>query len=314
MPEEFISQEELNLLFETLGRWGKSSTVEDEKVKPLDLSLFDRIHASRIVGLELIFERWINGLRKGLTSLIVTIPDVLKESVSIIGFKDFTTKLPYPCAIGLFNIEPLRGQSFIAIDPKLINIIVSRVFGGSAKPYEVEGREFTRIEIKLIHKLLNICYQELETTFGTIIDAKIKPISIETNPALLTIARPKEKFILLKVKILIEGNEGYLYLALPEASIAPYKDILKGSTDLRSRQVEKYSFKIFQKIPLEVEVILGSSQISFKKLLELKKGDVITLDRLLKEPLEVKVKGIPKFLAFLGQAGKRKAIKIYKYI
>lgn len=313
MAEEFISQDELSLLLETLGK-AEKKVLKEEKVKPLDLTIFDHIHASRLVGLELIFERWISGLRKSLTSLVVAIPEIIKDKISTVEFKDLISELPSPCPVGIFNIEPLKGQSLIVIDPKLINITISNIFGGGARPYETEGKEFTRIEMKLIDKFLNICYQEFETALSTVINVKITSLGIETNPALLTIARPREKFILMQLKIVIEGSEGYIYLALPEASISPYKDILKGSLDLKLKQMQKDSFNIFKNIPIKMDVILGTSQISFKRLIELKEGDVIVLDRFLREPLEVKIEGKPKFFAFLGQSGNKKAIKIYKHV
>ncbi len=314
MADEILSQEEINLLLQTLGKEERKETVvEEEKVKPLDLTLFEHISAGRIAGLELIFERWINGLRKGLTSLIVTIPDIFKESVGIVRFGDFVSKLPLPCAIGIFNIEPLRGQCLLAIDPRLIYIVISSVFGGSIRQYKIEGKEFTRIEMRFIQKLLNLCYQELELAWNTVMKVKIVPLSIETNPTLLTVARSKEKFILLKLTLIVEGSEGYIYLAIPEASIAPFKDLLKGATEIRSR-FNQNTVEVFQRIPLRLEVILGETQISFKKLLELEVGDTITLDSSVKGPLKVRVEGVPKFLAFLGQLGKKKAVKIYKHI
>lgn len=313
MADEILSQEEMKLLLQTFEK-GKKEISSEEKVKPLDITLFEHISAGRIAGLELIFERWINGLRKGLTSLIVTIPDIFKESVNIVRFGDFVAKLPLPCAVGIFNIEPLRGQCLIAIDPRLIYIVISSVFGGSAKQYKIEGKEFTRIEMRFIQRLLNLCYQELELAWSTVMKVRIVPINIETNPTLLTVSRAKEKFILLKLTVIIEGSEGYIYLAIPEASIAPYKDMLKGTTEIKSKSAQKDPIKAFQKIPLKLEVLLGGSQISFKRLLELKQGDVIILDKSVKEPLEVKVEGLSKFLAFLGQLGRKKAIKIYKHI
>ncbi len=313
MADEILSQEEMKLLLQTFEK-GKKEISSEEKVKPLDITLFEHISAGRIAGLELIFERWINGLRKGLTSLIVSIPDIFKESVSIVGFGDFISKLPFPCAVGIFNVEPLRGQCLIAIDPRLIYIIISSVFGGSVRNYKVENKEFTRIEMRFIQKLLNVCYQELELAWSTVMKVKITPIGIETNPTLLTVARAKEKFILLRLAIIIEGSEGYIYLAIPEASILPYKDMLKGTAEIKSKTEQKDLVKAFQKIPVKLEVILGRSYINFKKLLELKQGDVIVLDKTIREPLEVKVEGVLKFLAFLGQLGKKKAIKINKYI
>lgn len=314
MANEFLSQEEINLLLKTLGKEEeKKEVVQEERIKPIDLSLFEHISAGRVPGLELIFERWINGLRRGLTSIIVAIPSIFKESVSLVRFGDFITKLPLPCAIGLFNIQPLRGTCLLIIDPKLIYIAISSIFGGSAKPYKIEGKDFTRIELKLIQRLLNVCYQELEMAWSTVMDVKVNPIGIETNPTLLTVARAKEKFIIMKLIIVIEGSEGYMHLAIPDSAIGPYRDILKGSPEVKSKGVDNRILRSIQKVPLKLEAILGRSQISFKRLLELNKGDVLILDRLLREPLEVRIEGVPKLLAFLGQVSRRKALKVYGY-
>ncbi|MCS6998582.1 MAG: FliM/FliN family flagellar motor switch protein [Aquificaceae bacterium] len=315
MADELLSQEEINLLLKGLGKEEeKKRVVEEEKVKPLDLNLFEHISAGRVPGLELIFEKWISGLRRGLTSLVVTIPSIFKESVNIVKFGDLVTKLPMPCAIGLFNIEPLRGVCLLIIEPKLVYIMVSSVFGGSAKPSKVEDRDFTRIEIKLIQKLLNVCYQELEIAWGTVMNVKISPVGMETNPALLTVARSKEKFLLLKLLVVIEGSEGYIYLAIPDGAITPYKDMLKGSPEVRSKGLDDAIFRSFQKVPIKLEVLLGEAYISLRRLMELKEGDTITLDKPLREPLEIRVEGLPKLSAFLGQLASKKALKIQGYL
>ncbi len=315
MADELLSQEEINLLLQTLGKEEeKKVEVTEERIRPLDLSLFERISAGRIPGLELIFERWINGLRRALTSIVATIPTLFKEGVSIVRFGELIAKLPVPSAIGLFNIEPLRGTCLITIDPKLIYIVVSTVFGGGAKPYRIEGKDFTRIELKLIQRLLNACYQELEIAWNTVLEVKINPVGIETNPALLTIARSREKFILFRLVVVIEGSDGIIQLAIPEHAIAPYREILKGTTEAKTRDVEQNLLKQLQKVPINLEVVLGRTSISFKELLELKAGDVISLEKLLREPVEVRVEGIPKFEAFLGQVGSKKAVKMHRVL
>lgn len=315
MAEEFLSQEEVNLLLQTLGKEEeKKQVVEEEKVKPLDLSLFEHILAGRVPGLELIFEKWVTGLKRGLASVVASIPTIFKEGVSLVRFSEFVEKLTVPCAIGLFSIYPLRGTCLISIDPKLIYIIVSSVFGGPAKVYKIEGKEFTRVEMRIIQRVLNVCYQELEAAWNTVMDVKINPIGVETNPALLTVARPQEKLIQLKLNIVIEGSEGQIQLVIPEDAIAPYKEMLKGITEAKTKDVEERLLRVLLEIPVMVDVILGRGEIDLGHLLELKKGDVIILDRQIREPLELRVQDTPKMLAFLGQVGNRKAIKIYKLL
>ncbi|RMH01104.1 MAG: flagellar motor switch protein FliM, partial [Aquificota bacterium] len=85
MAEEFLTQEEVNLLLQTLGKEEeKKQVIEEGGVKPLDLSLFEHISLGRIPGLELIFEKWISGLKRGLASMVASIPTIFKEGMSIV--------------------------------------------------------------------------------------------------------------------------------------------------------------------------------------------------------------------------------------
>ncbi|ADC89288.1 flagellar motor switch protein FliM [Thermocrinis albus DSM 14484] len=314
MAEEFLSQEEVNLLLQALGKEEETkTTVTHKEVKPLDISTLEHISASRIAGLELILERWVSSLKRSLSSVMVSIPAVLKEGVSVVRFSEFVSQLPFPSAIGFFNVHPLRGVSMLVLDPRIIYMTVSSLFGGPPKPYKIEGKEFTKIELRIVQKILEICYRELEEVWNTVMEVKVIPQGLETNPSLLTIARPKEKFIVLKLLVSLEGSEGYMYLAIPEESLDPYKEVLKGITELRSPEVSNKLLQALEEIPLNLEVILGRQKIQLGDLLNMKVGDTMILQKGLREPVEVRVSGVPKALAFLGQVGKRKAIKILRF-
>jgi len=88
--------------------------------------------------------------------------------------------------------------------------------------------------------------------------------------------------------------------------------MLKGVTEAKTKDIEEKLIGALKEISVTVEVILGQGKISLERFLELKSGDVIVLNKHLREPLEVRVQNIPKMLGFLGQVGNRKAVKIYK--
>lgn len=314
MAEEILTQEEISVLLKFLERERRELGQEGKEIRPLYIEYFERISAGRIPGLELIFERWIGGLRKGLTSVIASIPNVYKENIALVRFSDLIAKLPVPCVIGLFNIEPFKGTSLLYLDTRLVYMTVNNVFGGSIRSFRVESKDFTRIELKIAQRLLNVSYKELESAWNTVMDVRVNPVGIETNPTLLTIARPREKYIVVELNVSIEGSEGRLLLAIPEESIAPYKELLKGVAEVRSKDLEQSMIGVAKGIPVNLEVILGSVKLSFRQLLELKEGDIITLNRLVKEPLEVRVQGLPKIEAFLGQVGKQRAMKVNRYV
>jgi flagellar motor switch protein FliM len=62
--------------------------------------------------------------------------------------------------------------------------------------------------------------------------------------------------------------------------------------------------------PILIEGVLGKVTIDFKTLLNLKTGDVITLQRRIDEDIDLLVEGIPKFKGKLGTFKGNYAIKI----
>lgn len=308
MADELISQEEINLI---LGMLSKGNRKE-KRIRPLDLSIFERISSRKIPGLELVFERWASGLRRALASLVVTLPEVHKESLSITSFSNLVLNLPVPCAIGLFHIEPLRGTCILVVDPQLVYTIVSSVFGGGTKVYRPEEREFTRIEMRLIQRLFSVCYGELEVAWSSIMKVKINPVAFETNPSLLTLYRARERMAVAKLTVSVGDSGGNIMVAIPENAILPYRDLLKLRAGTEERKINVDNLKNFLDIPLKLEVVLGKAELTFGDILKLKKGDTLMLDKSVKQPLEVRVQNVGKLLAFLGQVENKRAIKIYK--
>ncbi len=312
MDEQFLSQEEINLLLKTLGK--EEEKKEEKAVKeaqPFDISTLEHIYAGRLPSLEFVFEKWISGLKRGLVSVIVGVPTIIKEGVSSVRFSELVSKLPFPSAVGYFNLQPFKGNFMVILDPKLIYMIVSNVFGGSTRPYRIEGKEFTKVEMRIIERMLKVLYMELEEAWHAIMNVQLLPLGIETNPAILMFARPREKYIVLRLTVSLEGGDGYILLAIPQEGIEPYKEMLKGVIERKQEDYERLLKAIF-KVPLHISVKLGNAKLTLKELYELKVGDTIILEKPTKEPVEVYVEGIKKFLGILGHSKDKKAFKVLK--
>ena len=310
MDEHTLSQEEVNLLLQTLGKEEKKREVPLEKgAQPLDINALEHIYAGRIASLELIFERWITNLKRGLISVMVSVPTILKEGVSSLKFSELISKLPFPSAVGYFNLHPFKGNFMVILDPKLIYMVVSNVFGGSARPYKIEGKDFTKVEMRIVEKLLKVLYNELQEAWRTLMDVNLVSVGIETNPAILMVAKPRDKYIILKLTVSLEGGDGFIILAIPEEGIEPYKEKLKGLLERSPDDYEKL-IKALTKVPIHLSVKLGKAKLSLKELYDLKVGDTIILENSTREPVEVYLEGVKKFLGVLGHSKDKKAFKV----
>ena len=64
-------------------------------------------------------------------------------------------------------MEPLRGHAILVLDPKMVFTLIDVFLGGSGKgTYRIEGREFTAIESRLIHRVVVMILTELKRPGG----------------------------------------------------------------------------------------------------------------------------------------------------
>ncbi len=316
MADKFLSQEEIDLLLQSLGKEAgeEEAVIDTSQVKAFDLNSLEHVSMSRVAGLELIIEKWVRNVKTSLATIVVNLTDVRSEEITLIKFSDFILKIPLPSAIAILNINPLKGSSFLVVDPKLIFVIVSSIFGGSPKPYKVEGKEFTRVEMRIIKRVVEVLVKSFEEAWNIVIEGNIEIMGIEVNPKFLTVASPRERFIVSRITIDIEGFEGFVYMAIPERGIEPFKEKLRNVSEIDIVSVKENLIDNMKNVPVKLEASLGETVITIQDLLNLEEGHVLKLNTHIKEPIKVKIQGVPKLKAILGESGTMKAIKILEFM
>ncbi len=316
MADKFLSQEEIDLLLQSLGKEGaeEQAGIDTSNVRTFDITSLEHVSMSRVAGLELIIEKWVRNVKTSLASIVVNLTDVRSEEITLMKFSDFLLKIPLPSAIAILNINPLKGSSFLVIDPKLIFVIVSSIFGGAPKPYKVEGKEFTKVEMRIIKRVVEVLVNSFEEAWNVVIEGNIEIMGIEVNPKFLTVASPRERFIISRITIDIEGFEGFVYMAISDRSIEPFKEKLRNVSDIDIMTGKEVLVENIKHVPVNLEASLGETTITVGDLINLEEGQILRLNRHIKEPIVVKIQGEPKLKAILGESGTMKAIKILDYL
>jgi flagellar motor switch protein FliM len=321
MEEKILSQEEIDALLAGLAE-GKIETEPEKKVdvgevKPFDFRNYTISARLRIPGLEVISEQLIRSLRMHISTILREAIDIHSLPLYMERFKDFLNRIPVPTSIHIFKLEPLKGQSLLVIDSTLAFLFIERFLGGERKHVKVEGREFTSIEQKLIKKVVNIIFNELEKAWRNIIPVKAKYIRGEVNPQFARVLMPEETVIVTGYNIELEAISGKILFCYSLNTLQPFKEKLYSPyqseeyIDLAWRKsLERYVLSS----EIDLSAILGKTIITLEDLLNLEEGDVIVLDKKIEEPVEIYVEGVPKMLGKLGVFKNRMAIQVQKFL
>ena len=315
--EDILSQDEVDALLKGIAE----GDIETEKleeasgVKVYDFTGQEKIVRGRMPSLDIANERLARNFRLSLSAAIRHMVDVTNVNVNITKFYDFMRGIPFPSSINVFKMEPLRGFGLLVFDAPMIFSLIEYFFGGTGKGYyKPEGREFTPIEQKIIHKVVLMFFDDMEEAWKPVYPIKPTYVRSEMNPQFVTIVTPVDVVIKVEFILEIEGKQCKAFLCIPYGSVEPIKEKLysafsadRDELDIKWLERLKASLK---ETPVVLRGELGKAALTVQDILEIKTGDILILDRRADEDVEVMVEGVSKFKGKFGVSRGNQAVKI----
>ncbi len=320
---QILTQEEVDALL----RGVSGGEIETESDKPVDdsgvllydLTSQDRIIRGRMPTLEIINDRFARLFRESLSTALRKVVDVSAVATDMMKFGEFLKTLPVPTSIHILRLDPLRGNSLMVFESKLVFTLVDLFLGGKGTTtVKVEGREFTHIESRIIRKVLRDAMRDMERAWSPVHQVQIGYTRSEINPQFVGIVPPSDVVVVISFDVEMEFASGSMTMCIPYSSLEPIKEKLHAGYQSDQLEVDHAWIKRFstqlRKAEVGIVVELGHTKIKARELVDLNVGDVLTLYEYAKEPVTVKVEGVPKFTAVPGVIKGAHGIQILKRI
>ncbi|MCX7613590.1 MAG: flagellar motor switch protein FliM [Caldimicrobium sp.] len=319
--EKVLSQEEIDALLSGLDS-GKIDTTpegrEEKEARSFDFKNYSISTRLKIPGIDVVNDHLARSLRLGFSTLLKEMVDLTSIPTQMERFKDFMNKIPVPTSIHIFKLEPLKGNALLIIDAPLVFIFVERFLGGGERRIiKVEGREFTPIEQRLIRRVVNMIFLELEKAWKNIYPVKPKYVRGEVNPQFARVLQPEETVLVTGFNVDLESLSGKILFCYSFSSFQPIKDKLYSPYQIEEVIDAKWKRALEQAIfnsQVTLKVLLSKGQITLEDLLRLEIGDVILLDKKADEPVEVLIEDVPKMSGKLGVYKRHMALRIDNFI
>jgi len=163
-----------------------------------------------------------------LSELLRTPVNARVSSVKTIVCKQYSRSISVPSTFAVINMEPLQCSAVLETDLSVSYSIISRLCGGIKETGMDERDEPTEIEASLLETVISRLLQKMREAWSRI--TLISPIlrHIETNPVFAQIARPKDKVIISRMEIVIDGVTGKMNFCIPYFTVQALLDRLSG--------------------------------------------------------------------------------------
>lgn len=319
MSDDILSQEEVDALLR--GVTGEAEeTKPDENVsgvRSYDLGRQERIVRGRMPTLEIINERFARLFRIGLFNFMRRNAEISIGPVRVVKYSEFVRNLVVPTNLNLVHMKPLRGTALFIFDPNLVFLVVDSLFGGDGRFHmRVEGRDFTPTEQRIIQRMLGVVFEEYKKAWDPIYPIDFEYVRSEMNTQFANIATPTEVVVTATFNIELGTGGGDFHVCIPYAMIEPIRDMLNSSmqadrTEVDARWVKQLTSQV-QNAEVNLVANLGHTSVYLGEILNLKVGDVISLD--IPEAIVAEVDGVQVLECKYGVLNGQYALRVNKIL
>ena len=316
MADEVLTQDEIDALLHGVDEGGIDTAADDDAAESeyssYDLTSQDRIVRGRMPTLELINERFARHTRISLFNMLRRSAEVAIGGIQVQKFGEYIHTLYVPTSLNMVRVNPLRGMALFVLEAKLVFKLVDNFFGGDGDQAKIEGREFTPTELRVVQMFLEKVFEDLQEAWKPLFAIDFEPVGSEVNPAMANIVSPSEAVIVSSFHIELNGGGGDMHITMPYSMIEPIKDILdSGMTGDVHEADERWTNALQRDVlraSVDLECTVVEKEMSLRDIIDLKEGDVISVD--LPDTLTLRANDVPVFKTKMGTSRGNLALQI----
>ncbi|HON12634.1 MAG TPA: flagellar motor switch protein FliM [Treponema sp.] len=320
---EVLSQEEIDQLLTAINA-GETEpedfkpATDTRKIKIYDFKRPDKFSKEQIRTVSIMHETFARLTTTSLSANLRSMVHVHVASVDQLTYEEFIRSIPTPTTLAIINMDPLKGNAILEIDPAVTFSIIDRLFGGTGEGTKAQ-HELTDIEQSVMEGIIVRILGNMREAWATVIDLRPRLGQIDTNPQFAQIVPPTEMVVLVTLETKVGEVEGMMNFCIPYLTIEPiigklsaqywYSSVRRGTTTENLNILKEKLSSVDVNVVAEV----GKIQIPVRDVLSLRVGDVIRLYNVrVGDPMTLNVGNKKKFLCRPGVIGKKMAVQIVK--
>jgi flagellar motor switch protein FliM len=321
---EVLSQDEIDQLLTAINA-GEAETDQEfrpatdtRKIKIYDFKRPDKFSKEQIRTVQIMHETFARLTTTALSANLRSQVQVHVASVDQLTYEEFIRSIPTPTTLAIINMDPLKGNSILEIDPAITFSIIDRLFGGTGEGAKVQ-HELTDIEQSVMEGIIVRILGNMREAWAQVIDLRPRLGQIDTNPLFAQIVPPTEMVVLVTLETKVGDVEGMMNFCIPYITIEPIIGKLSAqfwySSARQTANTENLNILKEKLVSVDVMVTaeVGKINVPVRDVLALQAGDVIQLHNVnVRDPFTVNIGTKQKFLCRPGVVGKKMAVQITK--
>ena len=312
--KDLLSQAEIDaLLANVQAQASQPDLAGASAARSFDLASRRRLKKRRLPGLEQINKRFAEYFRDSISEVLGQSLDVAAIDLQFQPNSEYLHSLYVPTSLNLMRLHPLKGVGMVVFDARLVFRLVDMFFGGNGTQGHADGRDFSKVERRVIARLIDRAHSDYDRAWRLVSDVYCESLAMEVNPAMASIAGQAESVVVCRFQIELDsGGGGEFHIALPLAMLEPVLALLSKTESAEQLSNNAYWQSEVSHSLLDMNVAtrctLAEPVMSLGQVAALQVGDVIPFNS--REPSVLKASGVPLARAQLGLIKGYLALKI----
>jgi flagellar motor switch protein FliM len=311
---KILSQEEIDSFLTAPSTIDSAPDIRPSKLTSdavvYDFRRPDRVSKEQISSLHFLYDRFTRNATNTLSAFLRIATDMTVVSVEQLTYSEVLMSLPDPTAFYAVGLSPLDGVAALELNPDLAFPMIDRMLGGRGNGPS-EDRALTDIEQHVVDDLVHRLLEQMTEVWRSVFEVRFTIKGRETRPQMLQIAGPNEPVVLLVCDVRLPEARGMINFVMPAAAVEQ-----TGTSVVRSWQQthkertladQKRLYSNLSRVALTATASL-ETLIPATDALQFEPGDVLTLGRQVKDPLELRLGRSLKFVGIPTVSGESAAI------
>jgi len=320
---EVLSQEEIDQLLTAINAGDTEPedirpAADTRKIKIYDFKRPDKFSKEQIRTISMMHDTFARLTTTSLSAQLRSMVHVHVASVDQLTYEEFIRSIPTPTTLAIINMDPLKGNAILEIDPAVTFSIIDRLFGGTGEGTKAQ-HELTDIETSVMEGIIVRILGNMREAWTQVIDLRPRLGQIDTNPQFAQIVPPTDMVVLVTLETKVGDVEGMINFCIPYLTIEPIIGKLSTqfwfSTVHRGTTTENLNVLKDKLATVDVNVVaeIGKINIPVREVLSLQIGDVVRLyNTRIGDAYSLNIGNKRKFLCRPGVIGKKMAVQVIK--
>lgn len=315
-PKDGQSNVNLAEMLESSRERARRKEDHANKVQPYNFWSPDRFSKEQMRAVELVHEDLTERLTTSLPTFLRTNVRPRLVHMEQGRFHDFIKDFPTNSLFHLITLVPLPGQMIFTMSPNVSYMILEQRLGGKIEGRLTE-RALTDIDQSLLRGLVEHMVGDIKAAWSKVVSIEPTLEDSTTNQHWVQMIMGNERVMLLTFELNIQGIAGTMSIFIPFTTLKPIANVLNPHIWITGRKehqqdpaARRLALENAYSVVLPITVLLGTTTLKMKEVLELSVGDVITLETSITDDLVVKVSDKNQYYGRVGKAGKKLGIQI----